>query len=143
MLNVLLEQLQNIIAKTFGSAEINRRSNSDDGNKNKCAYEIGILKDKVQSLGVESSFLKNKIYELTTLLNTITTSLSCKSKTTEMENTLHEKTDCQEALNELGNINYCTDNLTDSNAMDRQLPSLNNSIDFLTDTVSQTKAIKK
>ena len=32
--SVLLEQLQNIIVKTFGSAEINHRPNSDDGNKN-------------------------------------------------------------------------------------------------------------
>ena len=42
------------------------------------------------------SFLKNEIHELTTLLNTIKTSLSCKSKTTETENKLHEKFDCQE-----------------------------------------------
>ena len=35
MSNILLEQLQNTIAKTFGSAEVNHRSNSDDGNKNK------------------------------------------------------------------------------------------------------------
>ena len=56
--------------------------------------ETGILNDKVQPLEVENSFLKNEIHELTTLLNTITTSLSCKSKTTERENTLHEKSDC-------------------------------------------------
>ena len=59
-----------------------------------------------------------------------------------MENPSHEKFGCQEAFNELGNVNHCTDNLTDSNAVDHQLPSLNNSIDFLIDTVSPTKAIK-
>ena len=122
MLNVLLEMLQNLIDKTFGSAEINHRSISDDGNKNKYPHEIGILNDKVHSLEVENSFLKSKIHELTTLLNTITTSLSCKSKTTEMENTLHEKSDCQEVVKELSNVNHCTDNLTDSNAIDHQLP---------------------
>ena len=56
ILNVLLEQLQEIIAKTFGLAEINHRSNSDDGNK-KCPHEIGILNDKLQLLEVENSFL--------------------------------------------------------------------------------------
>ena len=91
MSNVLLEQLQNIIAKTFGTAEINHRSNSDDGNKTKCAHETGISNNKLQSLEVENSSLKNEIHELTTLLFTIIISLSCKSKTTEMENTLHEK----------------------------------------------------
>ena len=63
----------------------------------------------MQSLERENSFLKNEIHELTTLLNTITTSLSCKSKTTETENTLHKKSDCQEAFNKLGNVNHCTD----------------------------------
>ena len=77
MSNVLLEQLQNIIAKTFGTAEINHRSNSDDGNKNKCAHETGISNNKVQSLEVENSSLKNEIHELTTLLFTIIISLSC------------------------------------------------------------------
>ena len=91
---------------------------------------------------MENSFLKNEIHELTTLLNMITTSLSCKSKTTEMENTLHEKSDCQELFKELSNVNCCTDNLTDSSAIDHQLPSLNNSIDFLIYTVSPTKVIK-
>ena len=76
------------------------------------------------------------------LSNTITTPLSCKSKTTEMENTLHEKSDCQEVVKELSNINRCTDNLTDTNAIDHQLPSLNKSTDFLIDTVSPTKVIK-
>ena len=52
------------------------------------------------------------------LSNTITTPLSCKSKTTVMENILHEKSDCQEAFNELGNVNRCTGNLTDSCAID-------------------------
>ena len=85
MLNVLLEKLQNLIDKTFGSAEINHRSISDDGNKNKYPHEIGVLNDKVQSLEVENSFLKNEIHELTTLLNTITRSLSCKSKTRDGE----------------------------------------------------------
>ena len=33
MSNVLLEKLQNLIDKTFGSAEINHRSISDDRNK--------------------------------------------------------------------------------------------------------------
>ena len=142
MSNVLLEKLQNLIDKTFGSAEINHRSVSDDGNKNKYPHEIGVLNDKVQSLEVENSFLKNEIHELTTLLNTITTSFSCKSKTTEMENTLHEKSDCQEVIKELSNVNCCTDKLTDSNAIDHHLRSLHNSIDFLIDTVSPTKVIK-
>ena len=87
MSNVVWEKLQNLIDKIFGSAEINHRSISDDGNQNKCAHEIGLLNDKVQSLEMENSFLKNEIHELTTLLNAITTSLSCKSKITEMENT--------------------------------------------------------
>ena len=91
---------------------------------------------------MENSFLKNEIHELTTLLNMITTSLSCKSKATEMENTLHEKSDCQELFKELSNVNCCTDNLTDSSAIDHQLPSLNNSTDFLIYTVSPTKVIK-
>ena len=142
MSNILLEKLQNVIDKTFGSAEINLRSISDDGNQNKCSHEIGLLNDKVQSLEVENSFLKNEIHELTTLLNTITTSLSCKSKTAEMESTLHEKSDCQEVAKELNNVNYCTDNLTDFSAIDHQLPSLNNPIDFLIDTVLPTKATK-
>ena len=47
MSNILLEKLQNVIDKTFGLAEINHRSNSDEGNKNKCPHEIGILNDKV------------------------------------------------------------------------------------------------
>ena len=93
--------MQNVIAKTFSSSEINHRSNSDDGNKNKCAHDIGILNDKMQSVEIENSFLKNEIHDLTTLLNTITTSFSCKSKTTETQNTLNEKSDCQEAFNEL------------------------------------------
>ena len=38
-----------------------------------------------------------------------------------MENTLHEKTDCQEVVKELINVNRCTDNLTDSNAIDPHL----------------------
>ena len=59
-----------------------------------------------------------------------------------MESTLHEKSDCQEAFNEFGYVNYCTGNLTDSNAIDHQLPSLNNSVDFLIYTISPTKAIK-
>ena len=63
MSNVLLEQLQNIIAKTFGSAEINHRSKSGDGNENKFAHEIGVLNDKVQSLE-----MKNEIHQLITLL---------------------------------------------------------------------------
>ena len=100
MLNVLLEKSQNVIDKTFGSAEINHISNSDERNKNKFPHQIGILNDKVLALEVENSFLKNKIHELTTLLNMITTSRSCKSKTTDMENTLHEKSDCQEVFKE-------------------------------------------
>ena len=116
----LLEKLQNLIDKAFGSAEINHRSISDDGNQNKCPHETGLSNDQVQSLEVEDCFLKNEIHELTTLSNTITTSLSCKSKTTEMENTLHEKFNCQEAVKELGNVNCCTDNLTDFSAIDHQ-----------------------
>ena len=135
--------MQNLIDKTYGLAEINPRSISDDCNQNKCYQEIGLLNDKVQTLEVENSFLKNEIHELTTLLNTITTSLSCKSKTTEMENTLHEKSDCQEVVKELNNVNCCTDNLTDFSAIDHQLPSLNNSFDFLIDTFSPTKVKKK
>ena len=83
--------MQNIIAKTFGSSEINHRPNSDDGNKNKCAHDIGILNDKMQSVEIENSFLENEIHDLTTLLNTDTTSLSFKSKTTETKNTLNKK----------------------------------------------------
>ena len=142
MSNVLLEKLQNVIDKTFDSVEINPRSISDDGNQNKCSHEIGLLNDKVQSLEVENSFLKNEIHELTTLLNTIATPLSCKSKTADMENTLHEKSDCQEVVKELNNVNCCTDDLTDFSAIDHQLPSLNNPIDFLIDTVLPTKVIK-
>ena len=56
---------------------------------------------KVQSLEMENSILKNEIHDLKTLLNTITTSLPCKSKTTETQNTLNEKSDCQEVFNEL------------------------------------------
>ena len=67
MLNVLLEKSQNVIDKTFGSAEINHISNSDERNKNKFPRQIGILNDKVLALEVENSFLKNKIHELTTL----------------------------------------------------------------------------
>ena len=63
MSNILLEKLQNVIDKTFGSAEINLRSISDDGNQNKCSHEIGLLNDKVQSLEVENSFLKNDVHE--------------------------------------------------------------------------------
>ena len=63
MLNVLLEKLQNLIDKAFGSAEINHRSISDDGNQNKCRHDIGILNEKVQSLEVENSFLKNEVHE--------------------------------------------------------------------------------
>ena len=37
----LLEKLQNLIDKAFGSAEINHRSISDDENQNKCPHEIG------------------------------------------------------------------------------------------------------
>ena len=93
----------------------------------------------MQSLEVVNSFLKNEIHELTTLLNTITTSLSFKSKTTGMEKTLHEKSDCQEVFKELSNVNCCTDNLADSNAIGHQLSSLNNSIDFFIDTHSLSK----
>ena len=139
MSNVLLEKMQNLIDKSFRSAEINPRSISDEGNQNKCSHEISLLNDNVQSLEVENSFLKNEIHELTTILNTITTSLSCKSKTTEMENTLHEKFDCQEVVSELNHVDCCTDNLTDFSAMNHQLLSLNNSIDFLIDTFSPPK----
>ena len=55
-----------------------------------------------------------------------------------MENT----SDRQKVAKELNNVNYCTDNLTDFSAIDHQLPSLNNPIDFLIDTVLPTKAIK-
>ena len=56
-----------------------------------------------------------------------------------MEKTSHEKSDCQEVVKELCNVNRSTDNSTDSNAIDHQLPSLNNSIDFLIDTVYRPK----
>ena len=56
----------------------------------------------------------------------------------EMENTLHEKSDCQEVVKELNNVHCCTNNLTDFSAIDQQLPSLNNSTDFLVDTASPT-----
>ena len=79
----------------------------------------------MQSLEVENSFLKNEIHELTTFVNTITTSFSCKSKAAEMEKILHEKSDCQEVVKGLNNANCCTDNLTDFSAIDHQLPSLN------------------
>ena len=42
-----------------------------------------------------------------------------------MENTLHEKSDCQEVVKELNNVNCRIDNLTDFSAIDHQLPSLN------------------
>ena len=60
-----------------------------------------------------------------------------------MENTLHEKFDYQEIFKELSNVNPCTNSLTDSNAIDHQLLSLNSSIDFLIDAVSPTKVLKK
>ena len=60
----------------------------------------------------------------------------------EMENTLHEKSDCQKVVKELNNVHCCTNNLTDFSAIDQQLPSLNNSTDFLVDTASPTKVIK-
>ena len=59
-----------------------------------------------------------------------------------MEKILHEKFDCQEVFNELGNVNRCTGNLTDSSAIDYQLPFLNISIVVLIDTVSPIKVIK-
>ena len=102
-----------IANKTFGSTEINHIPNSDDGNKIKSSHEIGILNDKVQSLVMENSFLENEIHDMTSSLHTITVSLSCKSRTTETENTLHEKSDC-----------HGTDNLTDSDVIDHQLPPL-------------------
>ena len=101
--------MQNIADKTFSSAEISHKSVSDDGNKNKYPHEIGILNDKVQPLEMENSFLENEIHDVTSLLNTITISLSCKSR--ETANTLYEKSDCQEAFNELGNVYHCNDNL--------------------------------
>ena len=64
MSNILLEKLQNVIDKTFGSAEINLRSISDDGNRNKCSHKIGLLNDKVQSLEVENSFLKGTLMQV-------------------------------------------------------------------------------
>ena len=42
----------------------------------------------------------------------------------ETENTLHEKSDCQEIIKELNNANCCTDNLIDFSEIDYQLPSL-------------------
>ena len=105
--------MQSIANKTFGSTEINHIPNSDDGNKIKSSHEIGILNDKVQSLEMENSLLENEIHDMTSSLHTITVSLSCKSRTTETENTLHEKSDCHD-----------TDNLTDSDVIDHQLPPL-------------------
>ena len=65
----------------------------------------------MQPLEKKNSFLENKIHDVTSLLNTITI-------TTETENTFNEKSDCQEAFNELGNVNHCIDNLIDSDAID-------------------------
>ena len=53
-----------------------------------------------------------------------------------------KKLTAKKHLTNWGYVNHLTDNLTDSNAIDHQLPSLINSIGFLIDTVLQTKAIK-
>ena len=74
--------MQSVADKTFGSAEINHRSNSDDENEIISSHETGILNDKVQSLEMENSLLENEIHYVISLLNTITVLLSCKSRTT-------------------------------------------------------------
>ena len=71
-----------------------------------------------------SNFERKKWQGFDININVKTTSLSCKSKTTETENTLHEKSDCQEIIKELNNANCCTDNLIDFSEIDYQLPSL-------------------
>ena len=58
--NILLEQLQNSIAKTFVLANITFKSSNDDNNKDVCIHEIAILTDRVQSLGKEISFPKKR-----------------------------------------------------------------------------------
>ena len=60
MSNILLEKLQNVIDKTFGSAEINPRSISDDGNQNKCSHEIGLLNVRCSHWKWKTVFLKTK-----------------------------------------------------------------------------------
>ena len=52
--------MQSIADKTFGSAEINHRSNSDDGNKIKSSHENGILNDKVSHWKWKTVFWKTK-----------------------------------------------------------------------------------
>lgn len=61
MSNELLEHLRNSTVKTFGSAEINQSSNSDDGNKNKCVHETELLNDKVQPLEKEKQFPEKQL----------------------------------------------------------------------------------
>ena len=60
--NILLEQLQNSIAKTFALAKITYESSNDDKNKDVLIHEIAILIDKVQSLEKQKSFPKKEIH---------------------------------------------------------------------------------
>ena len=60
--NILLEQLQNSIAKTFVLAKITYESSNDDKNKDVLIHEIAILIDKVQSLEKQKSFPKKEIH---------------------------------------------------------------------------------
>ena len=112
-MNILLEQLQNATAKTFGSAEINHRSNNDDGNKNKCSHYIGILKAKVQSLRMENSFLKNEIQKPLRRIARYKKNLTVKKH-----------------LRNWVMLISALLVLTDSMAIDHQLPSSNNLLFF-------------
>ena len=112
-MNILLEQLQNATAKTFGSAEINHRSNNDDGNKNKCSHDIGILKAKVQSLRMENSFLKNEIQKPLRRIARYKKNLTVKKH-----------------LRNWVMLISALLVLTDSMAIDHQLPSSNNLLFF-------------
>ena len=60
--NILLEQLQNSIAKTFALAKITYESSNDDKNKDVLIHEIAILIDKIQSLEKQKSFPKKEIH---------------------------------------------------------------------------------
>ena len=57
---ILLENLQNSILKTFGSAEISHKSNNGERNKDGSTNLIKILDDRMQLLEMENSFSKMK-----------------------------------------------------------------------------------
>ena len=112
-MNILLEQLQNATAKTFGLSEINHRSNKDDGNKNKCSHDIGIINAKMQSLRMENSFLKNEIQKPL-------------RRTTRYKKNLTVKKHLRNWVMSISALLI----LTDSMAIDHQLPSANNLLFF-------------